>query len=583
MPEPQRLGGENVMRRIQALLEARGLANVERGPVDNTPSPDEPGHPDYHHRQRVDIAVNRWRTAAPFRYQNATATHPEIEAWADHAAKDRRSAGFLVLTGTFGTGKALRDSEELATPDGPRAIGSIHVGDSVFGGDGAPCRVVGVYPQGTRSLWRMHLRDGRSVVCDAEHLWPVHRISDRSVGTPAKVMSLAEMMNIGLTYPSGVARWYIPAPGPVQYPARDLPIDPYTLGVLIGDGGLTSTTPNVTTPDPEILDLIKLPVGVTPRVRPRQRDSKALTYLLSGRRPRPNPLTVALRDLGLMGLRSSQRFLPDTYLSASLEDRFALLAGLVDTDGYIKGASISISTSSERLASDIRNLVWSLGGNATARRKETTHLPSWTVHLALPAHMSCPARLARRLNAWAPRRDGRGSVVAVTGVERVPDGNATCIAVDSQDHTYLTADYVRTHNTHQAYGALRRIAESGPDRFEMIAMTAPDMYGLLRPGGSDRGAEAELKRLCKIPLLLLDDLGTEKISEWTEEATYRLLNDRYNECRPLIVTSNFPTRSDVGEDLSDRLGGRIASRLSELTTVVVLEGPDLRRQHRSIA
>jgi DNA replication protein DnaC len=236
MPEPQRIGGEAVMRRMQAILEARGLNQIEPGPIDQTPTPDEPGHPDYHHRQRVEIAVKRWKNAVPYRYQDATATHPDIVTWADNAARDWRAAGFLVLTGSFGTGK-----------------------------------------------------------------------------------------------------------------------------------------------------------------------------------------------------------------------------------------------------------------------------------------------------------------------------------------------------THQAYGALRRIAEAGPDRFEMIAMTAPDMYGLLRPGGSDRGTEAELKRLCSIPLLLLDDLGTEKISEWTEEATYRLLNERYNECRPLIVTSNFPTRSDKGEDLSDRLGGRIASRLAQLTTVVVLGGPDLRR------
>jgi hypothetical protein len=577
MPEPQRLGGENLTRRLQAQLEARGLANVEPGPIDDAPDPDEPGHPEYHRRRRADWALKRWTTATPYRYQNATATHPTITAWADRAANDPRDAGFLLLTGSFGTGKALLDSEELATPQGPRAIGSMRVGDTVFGGDGGPCRVVGVYPQGTRPLWRMHLRDGRSVVCDAEHLWLVSKVSGRSAGIPPKVMSLAEMMSAGFTHPSGVARWYVPTPEPAEYPAAELPVDPYTLGVLIGDGCLARTTPDITTPDPEILDLIKLPAGVTPRVRPRQRDSKALTYLLSGQRPNPNPLTVALRGLGLMGLRSSERFLPDAYLTASLEDRVALLSGLVDTDGYIKGASISISTSSERLASDVRNLVWSLGGSATARRKETTHLPSWTVHLALPAEMPCPARLTRRLDAWTPRRDGRGRVVAVTGVDRVPDGSATCIAVDSPDRTYLTADYVRTHNTHQAYGALRRIAEAGPERYEVLALTAPDMYALMRPDGSENGPEYEVKRLKRIPLLLIDDVGTEKISDFTEEATYRLLNERYNESRPLIITSNLPARAERGPTLADRLGERIASRLSQMTTVVEMTGADRRR------
>lgn len=145
---------------------------------------------------------------------------------------------------------------------------------------------------------------------------------------------------------------------------------------------------------------------------------------------------------------------------------------------------------------------------------------------------------------------------------------------------------IGTGKTHQAYGALRRIAESGPRRFEMIATTAPDMYGRLRPGGSDKGTEAELKRLCRIPLLLLDDLGTEKLSEWTEEATYRLVNERYNECLPLIITTNFPVRSASGDpspDLVTRLGDRLASRLSQTATVVSVDGPDLRRTLRSVS
>ncbi|MFE0800116.1 ATP-binding protein [Streptomyces sp. NPDC058812] len=141
---------------------------------------------------------------------------------------------------------------------------------------------------------------------------------------------------------------------------------------------------------------------------------------------------------------------------------------------------------------------------------------------------------------------------------------------------------IGTGKTHQAYGALRRIAEAGPRRFEMIATTAPDLYGRLRPGGSDKGTEHELKRLCQIPLLLLDDLGTEKLSEWTEEATYRLINDRYNQCLPLIVTTNFPVRDPNGApDLVTRLGDRLASRLAQAATVVHLDGPDLRRTFRS--
>ncbi|MFI2078610.1 ATP-binding protein [Streptomyces triculaminicus] len=162
-------------------------------------------------------------------------------------------------------------------------------------------------------------------------------------------------------------------------------------------------------------------------------------------------------------------------------------------------------------------------------------------------------------------------------------------AADLRDVGFLVLNgNIGTGKTHEAYGALRRIAESGPARYELIATTAPDMYGRLRPGGSDKGTEYELRRLASVPLLLLDDLGTEKLSEWTEEATYRLLNERYNQCRPLIVTTNLPVRAPrdnhgqpTGPDLVTRLGERLASRLAEASTVITLTGPDRRRQLRN--
>ncbi|MGW4825028.1 LAGLIDADG family homing endonuclease [Streptomyces sp. NPDC004227] len=530
--------------------------------------------------ERQSIAINRFDDETPDLYRRPIDLPQDVTDWI--AGWGGRS---LFLTGAIGVGKALLNSTELATPNGPRAIGSMQVGDIVFGGDGATCRVVGVYPQGTRQLWRLHLRDGRSVVCDAEHLWLVTTASDRHRGIPAKVMTLAEMMEIGMTFANGAARWHLPMPGPVEYAGAELPLDPYTLGVLIGDGALTSGSPRVTTPDPEILDLIKLPAGVTSRALPNYRPSKAITYLFKGSGAgRPNPLTVALRELGLMELRSSERFIPKSYLAASIEDRFALLSGLVDTDGYIKGTRISVSTSSERLASDIRSLVWSLGGTATARRKETTHLPSWTVQFSLPASMPCPAKLARRRNIWTVRRDGRGATIAVTGVERVLDGDATCIAVDSPDHTYLTADYVRTHNTHTAWKTCRRWLEAqyapgqpwqGTPIISAWRSTA--LFDALRPDAPDGEGRVLSKKLQKVDLLFIDDLAAARATSWTQERLFEIFDERYIRRRPVIITCDV-----LPGQLSEVTGPRVASRLAEMCgdSIVLLEGPD-RRQGRA--
>ncbi|MFF8467937.1 ATP-binding protein [Streptomyces griseus] len=136
-----------------------------------------------------------------------------------------------------------------------------------------------------------------------------------------------------------------------------------------------------------------------------------------------------------------------------------------------------------------------------------------------------------------------------------------------------------TGKTYQAYGALHRIAAAGSTHpYEIRATTAADMYGLLRPKGSERGTEEELKRLVRVPLLVLDDLGSAKASEWTEEITYRLINERYNACRPTLYTSNLPARAaDGAPDLTSALGERIVSRLSEDTRVVAMTGTDRRR------
>ncbi|MFI1814416.1 ATP-binding protein [Streptomyces sp. NPDC020422] len=128
-----------------------------------------------------------------------------------------------------------------------------------------------------------------------------------------------------------------------------------------------------------------------------------------------------------------------------------------------------------------------------------------------------------------------------------------------------------TGKTHQAYGAIRSLLTAGV-RLRWEAVTAADLYARLRPRpGFD--SERDLQSLMRCPLLLLDDLGAAKTSEWTEELTYRLINHRYEHLRPTLITSNLTT--DV---LRAALGDRVASRLAQMTERVTLEGEDRRRQ-----
>jgi len=128
--------------------------------------------------------------------------------------------------------------------------------------------------------------------------------------------------------------------------------------------------------------------------------------------------------------------------------------------------------------------------------------------------------------------------------------------------------------THAAYATLRAVAESGTKAYAWRALTLPNLFGALR-GRSFTEAEAYLRALCRVPILLLDDLGTNKVTEWTEEVIYRVINTRYEDCLPVIFTGNHPPSA-----LGGIVGERVASRMAEMVGQweVALTGADRRRR-----
>ncbi|NED87689.1 ATP-binding protein, partial [Streptomyces sp. SID11233] len=138
----------------------------------------------------------------------------------------------------------------------------------------------------------------------------------------------------------------------------------------------------------------------------------------------------------------------------------------------------------------------------------------------------------------------------------------------------LMAGVVGAGKTWQAYGAIRRLVQEGIG-VRWRATTAADLYAELRPG-SDTDSERVLASYSRVPLLILDDLGAARSTEFVEEQTYRLINRRYNHELPTLVTTNLR----IG-DLRAHLGDRVASRLSQMTERVEFEPVDRRRQRRA--
>jgi DNA replication protein DnaC len=129
--------------------------------------------------------------------------------------------------------------------------------------------------------------------------------------------------------------------------------------------------------------------------------------------------------------------------------------------------------------------------------------------------------------------------------------------------------------THAAFAAIRSLAARG-QATGWEAVRAPDLYARLRPrDGVD--SEAEFRSVAGCELLLLDDLGAAKASEWTEEVNYRLLSHRYDARLPMIITSNLPAAARPGQpSLAVAVGDRVMSRIAGMCEQVALRGPDRR-------
>ena len=152
----------------------------------------------------------------------------------------------------FMRGRAQPLSSSVLTPSGFRPIGSLRVGDLVVGSGGHPTPVIGVYPQGRKEVFRLRTQDGASTLCCAEHLWRVATPDDRRRGKAGRIVETREM--IGRLRASHQHRFELPLlEAPVEFQPRSVPMDPYALGLLLGDGCLTTkTTPSFTTADPEL-------------------------------------------------------------------------------------------------------------------------------------------------------------------------------------------------------------------------------------------------------------------------------------------------------------------------------------------
>jgi phosphate starvation-inducible PhoH-like protein len=377
----------------------------------------------------------------------------------------------------FMRGRAQPVDRDVLTPAGWQKIGTLRVGDLVIGSQGRPTPVLGVFPQGRRDVFCVRAQDGASTLCCAEHLWTVRTPDDRRRGT-RRTLRTDEM--IGRLRAAHRHRFELPlVSAPVELPAQDVPLDPYSLGLLLGDGRLTTrTTPSFTTADPELAEALEQRLdGI--QLRRKTAVDDVLRDVDGGR----GGVIVAnpVRRLGPAGTRSSTTFVPVQYLLNTPDVRLGVLQGLLDSDGrpVVQRAGtcrIQYATCSKRLRDDVTFLVRSLGGVARVRRAEGRRpgpAPGRVVHHAyvmdirLPDGIE-PFRLTRKRDAYREHGSGR-PMRFIESIEPAGAADTVCIQVAAPDSLYVTDDLLVTHNTlNDSFIILDEAQNTTPEQMKMI-------------------------------------------------------------------------------------------------------------------
>ena len=367
------------------------------------------------------------------------------------------------------TGKALPVNTPIPTPNGWRKMGDLEVGDEVFAPDGTITYVTGVYAQGLRPTYKITFNDDSTILADKQHLWTVNTSTGLSRGDKWRVMTTEQIKEGYLNQHT-----HIPMCKPVQYPSADLPIDPYVLGVLIGDGCLLGGMIRFTSFDDEIVQRVRGAVAGEYEVREYKRRVHGICYS----RGKPNPMIAQLKLLGLMGSRSESKFIPIIYLQADAYQRLALLEGLMDTDGYIDTRhSMSYTTVSKRLAKGVQELVWSLGGTAKIRTKDTGYQLAYNLYIKLPLS---PFSLPRKAERYVPQEQLQKQAQRLfEKIEYVGEMECVCISVSHDSHLFLADKYIVTHNSFSAARIAVWFLRVFPDS-QVYMTAAPPLENLRR-------------------------------------------------------------------------------------------------------
>lgn len=353
----------------------------------------------------------------------------------------------VIAVGSQSSGKALALNTPIPTPTGFTLMEDLQIGDKVFDDKGKICNVI------TKSeifydhdCYKITFENGSSIICDAEHRWKVQENRQRRKGSKQSysILTTEQMFNHiqyieeHWTYPDTFS-YTIDTCRTLHLSEKELPINPYLLGLWLGDGDTHASY--ITTVDEEILQAFK-----DEGYSISEHKSDKIRYGITG------GFYKLLRENNLMG----NKHIPQEYLRGSYEQRLAVIQGLMDTDGTIdKRGNCEITQKNYNVISALKELLYSIGikCNITKCYKYASNTENKTKYEYYRLFFTTNQkvfRLKRKASRLPLKLKSpmllRRNIQSIEKVDSVP---TQCIGVDSDSHLYLASEeFVPTHNTH---------------------------------------------------------------------------------------------------------------------------------------
>lgn len=387
-------------------------------------------------------------------------------------------------------GVTLKDNPDVGhpydqvvyTPEGKKLWKDINVGSKLFDSKGGTTIVTEVNELGIVPVYRVTLSDGRTVEATADHKWRVFRYGygsydkyskKESRKLKEKELTTEDIFNLTRNKSYNTNRCRIKVRSSVQFNTQNVPIDAYTMGFLLGDGSLTKTSKDKAyfTQSAEDYESIKhlFPYEVELRY--------GITYAVNI----PNAKQI-MKELGLLGKKSDDKFIPDCYKYNSADVRLAVLNGLLDTDGSVTKdcGVIEYVSKSYQLASDVRWILFSLGINNSIRTKYVNNVAYYRVYIYCSSkedRLFCMPRKKQRISIkkLTPFALSKVTYIYIDKVERIEDKISKCVTVDANDSVYMIGDFVETKNCRGKRANLILFEEAGS--FKELA----DAWQIARP------------------------------------------------------------------------------------------------------